>query len=54
MTHEGWYAIKQRDQTKPNQTENMYTLGKGMNPIILLAMGLNSTTTVLQEEWLWL
>ena len=26
------------------------TLGKGMNPLILPAMG---TTTVLLEEWLW-
>ena len=29
------------------------TLGKGMNPFILPAIGLNSTTTVLLGEWLW-
>ena len=29
------------------------TLGKGMNPLILPSYGLNSTTTVLLEEWLW-
>ena len=29
------------------------TLGKGMNTLILPAMGLNSNTSVLQEEWLW-
>ena len=29
------------------------TLGKGMNPLILPAMGFNSTTTVLLGGWLW-
>ena len=29
------------------------TLGKGMNPLILPAYGLNSTTTVLLGEWIW-
>ena len=29
------------------------TLGKGMNPLILPDMGLNSTTIVLLGEWLW-
>ena len=29
------------------------TLGKGMNPTNSPSYGLNSTTTVLLEEWLW-
>ena len=27
MTHEGWYAIKQRNQTKPNQTKQITWFG---------------------------
>ena len=29
------------------------TPGKGMNPLILPAIGLYSTTTVLLGEWIW-
>ena len=29
------------------------TVGKGMNPFILAAMGLNCTTTALLGGWLW-
>ena len=35
MTHEGWYAIKQRDQTKLNQTENMYIFSYGLCNLFL-------------------
>ena len=37
ITHEGWYAIKQRNKTKPYP----------------LSYRLNSTTTVLLQGWLW-
>ena len=31
----------------------VHTFGKGMNPFILASHGLNSTTTVLIQGWLW-
>ena len=47
ITHEGWYAIKQR-----HQTTHMLSLGKGMNSFIPASCKSNDTTDVL-EVWLW-
>ena len=39
-------------QSRYNLHFRINTFGKGMNPLIFLRNGLNSTTTVLLQEWL--